>query len=1205
MRIKKLEMVGFKSFKDRTVIQFDAGITGIVGPNGCGKSNIIDALVWVMGEQSAKHLRGTSMGDVIFGGAEGYAPGGMAEVSLTLENDGGPFPAKYMGMSEIQLTRRLYRSGESEYLINREPSRLRDIQEVFMDTGAGSKGFSIVEQGAIGKIITAKPEDRRTLIEEAAGITKFKVRKRESQKKLESTEQNLIRINDIVGELKRQIESLQRQAKRAERYRELKQRIEYLDLSISSGKYKELHTAVEQARTQFSDAETQEIASRAELDTLEALVQELQLQVIEKEAQVQEVQLKNSTVQSRAQKGESEFQNLKFEVEQAKRNSQMQGSVRQEVEARKRILATEHAEIEQRSALVRATADQLTADFEAQDIEYQDIQSRIQEIDDELTRARREFVAASQGEAEMRIKMEGAESRLSEVEGRFESSNSILSELKARETEFLTRRDQFKVGLETEREEQIQLLTSVEEFTAQRDELSRDVADRTQEVEQFKDRLNEVASRLYGLEDLQANFEGFEEGVKNVMLWTKKRQEELGADGSVVNSSVGFYPVSEVIEVEPRFELAMEAALGSRLQLLLSDNEAEPLNAVDYLKSSKAGRSGFLLKTGDGKGQALSHSSTRPAGDGVVGILSEAVTAPAEHRETVMNLLGGVAVVDSLNRAVELQRQYPDWTFVTEEGDTLTREGVMTGGATDGVESGILKRRREIKELSQQKDEWAGKLALSQNVLKKIQDQIETVTRGLEASQLRKIEKEMTITEKRKDVERAEQELLNLKNALDRQDREVNELLQQRVTQEAKLTEFREAAERMEERKSALETEVEQFSVELAQAKQGVDDVRETVTRLRVESALKRQEAEALNEQFERVSRNLEEVTRQEGKLDSEADNNNQALQLFSLALEETRARLEHDIMDAQQMETRLAGLRNEYEEVAQESRENEMKLSELRRRQNELKGIMNEAQLKAEQASLKETYILDQIRERYMIELAAVVEQYANAPENPEEARLELEDLRDKIKKIGEVNLSAIEEFEEVSKRYEFLNQQQEDLLEAKDHLRKVIDRINRICSKRFKETFEAVNQRFEKVFPVLFGGGEARLILVEDTEKDELGIDIVARPPGKKPQSITLLSGGEKALTAVSLIFAIFLVKPSPFCLLDEVDAPLDDANVARFGDLVREMAKRSQIIVITHNKATMEINEKLYGVTQQEKGVSKMVSVSLAEARDVAAS
>lgn len=1197
MRIKKLELIGFKSFKDRTVIHFDEGITGIVGPNGCGKSNIVDALVWVMGEMSAKHLRGANMSDVIFAGADGYAPMGLAEVSLTLENDGGPFPVKYLKHTEIMITRRLHRDGESEYLINKEPARLRDIHEIFMDTGAGSKGFSIIEQGAIGKIITAKPEDRRTLIEEAAGITKFKVRKRESQRKLISTEQNLVRLQDILGEQKRQLDSLERQAQRAERYRNLKRDLQEKEITVSSKSYLSLHTESQSLREEVESAREQEAGWSGKVSQMESDLAAMRLNALEQEKLVEGVQDEHQRAQNETQTLEFQIRELNFEIEQARRNKEMTGSMLEQSQARKIALENEMKTIEDNLSTSTARAEQVGQEYQTKAAELSQIQARITEVDMQLTTQRREMLTVSQSETHLDARFQSLNEKVKEQTERLETLRQVAHELGEQKSNFEQRRNEVFRKLEGERQMQLDIMKDVENFQENYEILQRQVRDKNQEVAEFKDNLNQVASRLYGLENLQANFEGFEEGVKQVMMWQRSKQQH--ADGSV-SEHAHMRPVAEIVEVPEKFELAMEAALGSRLQLLVSDSGQNALNALDYLKSTK-GRSSFVAgdwvaPTGDAKDTELKMLP------GVETLLGDVVSMPEDRRDVLKPFFDNVVVVDSIRTALSLRPNFPNRTFVTTDGDCLSDDGVLTGGSSEGADSGLLQRRREIKELSQQREEWSGKLALAQMSLKKLEEREEQVGEELENARKRHGEKEVLVAELKKDLERAENELQNANVAMQRQQNELNreEANVQRLNTE--VDEISERLTEMRERRINLETTVKSLDEEYTAARAGVDDLQKLVTNLQVEAASTRKDVESARQRFDMLMSSLNDVNSQVEQMSTESHRSSESLNVNQVLIEQRKLDLENSIIETKSKAEQLAELRDKYELMHAEVRAAETSMSETHQNYNKLQSRMNEATLRLEQVKMKEQYLIDQINERYMLQLSEIAANYSEVEIDLASMESEVNDLKSKLNKIGEVNLASIEEYEDLKKRHDFLDQQYKDLIEAKEQLKKVIDRINRICSRRFKETFEQVNERFTKVFPVLFGGGEARLILVEDPENGEMGIDIVSRPPGKKMQNVTLLSGGEKALTAVSLIFSIFLVKPSPFCLLDEVDAPLDDANVFRFNDLVKEMAKRSQIIIVTHNKHTMKVNNKLYGVTMEEKGVSKMVSVSLAEAEKV---
>lgn len=1210
MRIKKLELVGFKSFKDKTVIQFDAGITGVVGPNGCGKSNIVDALVWVMGEMSAKDLRGSTMTDVIFAGAEGYAPLGMCEVSLTLENDGGPFPLKYIKHTEIMVTRRLHRSGDGEYFINKEPARLKDVQEIFMDTGAGSKGFSIIQQGMIGKIITSKPEDRRHLIEEAAGITKFKARKKESQRKLIQTDQNLVRLQDIIGELKRQIDSLQRQAQRAERYRNLKNQVEDLDLWLSSKQYLELKNTADEAQRLFSEAQAMEVEGESQLSTLQAEFETLKLQVLEKEKEVETLQSSYYEKQSQVSKKEMEIQELRFEIEQARRNEQMTGNLMQEQKARLELLIRDQESLQTQSQDLKIDVDQLQSQFQEKNELFKKDQARIQEVDDLLTEKRRELFAVGQSLNALEAKTQGLDNQITDLEEKETNEQLVANELREKHIEFESRRNRIFSELEKNRQLSLDLNSDVDSFEANKKILVAQVQEKKFEVDEFKDLLGRTTSSLYGLENLQSSFEGFETGVKSVLLWQKSKnqkkhtstQTEMHADGSVTSyetESEGsfnepeFKPVSDVVEVDPGYEVAMESALGQRLQMLLAQDPRASVDAIQYLKNSRSGRSSFLSVDESRTGLNDQSPASEP---GVKVLLKDVVKSKPDFEKSVSYFVENIAVVEDLNRGIELRRQYPGWTFVTLDGDSVTHDGVISGGSKDASESGILHRKNQIKELTSQKNEWAGKLSLAQLSLKKLEEQLQTIVTDFEGAQKRKVEQEIKVRELQKDLDRAEQELVNAQYAVEKQDREIKRIQDQVNTLTDKQNEFSATQEDVRTKKLEIEELVKSLDSELEVTQKGFPELQQTVTDLQIELASKSQEYTGVSKQLEMVSRSLNDLQMQLSRMSEETEMYSEKMTESQYALEEKKIEFEKWLTNLDTLKQHFSAEKNHFEELSNSLSGYADQLSALQKSKNDRLALMNEAQLKLDQARMKEQYLVDQVRERYLLQLPDVIHKYIERTGDSFIAETELKELKEKLSRIGEVNLSAIEEYDETSKRYEFLTKQYDDLVEAKEQLRRVIDRINRICSKKFKETFDLVNERFTRVFPVLFGGGEAKLELHEDPEKTEMGIEIVARPPGKKMQNVSLMSGGEKALTAVALVFSIFLVKPSPYCLLDEVDAPLDDANVFRFNDLVREMSKRSQIIVVTHNKHTMEVAKKLYGVTMQERGVSTMVSVSL---------
>ncbi|MEK6554382.1 MAG: hypothetical protein AABZ31_04005, partial [Bdellovibrionota bacterium] len=758
-----------------------------------------------------------------------------------------------------------------------------------------------------------------------------------------------------------------------------------------------------------------------------------------------------------------------------------------------------------------------------------------------------------------------------------------------RKAEFETRRNTVYKALESERQMQLDVVKDIELIAENLGILRNQVDTKRIESEQIKDELNQVASRLYGLEDLQQNFEGFQDGVKNILMWQRTRATEAGVEGEK------FRPLAEVVEVPEKYELAMEAALGQRLQVLLNaDNEAtdgESLEAIDYLKTNKAGRSSFATSasgmgaasraattsgaagfSGDSSGgmsarglssggysaglssdmaissetatygdfgsstglQTVETTSLEPlrAEAGFDSFLDEVVAIAETHRAVVKRFFNNVVVVDTLANALVMFKKSEAWrasgqnvptrTFVTLEGDTITADGVITGGASDNAESGVLRRRREIKELSLKREELAGKTQLAALTVKKAEEQLRGVEGQLEVAKKNSVEKEIQVASLRKDLERAEIEFNNAQAAFEREKSENDKLQMSVNTVSETLSNLQEELTDRRMLKAELDTKVESLTVELNTIRTGIDERQREVTDLRIRAASRKQEVEGLERQLLLVSTSLNDLESQLAQMSEESERNNETLSSSQIAVENLQSELTRSIHATKEAELAVSNEKNIFEQEHAELRRQEEEFNSKQSRIYSLRSTLNEAQLKAEQLRMREAYLVEQTTEKYQLSLREVANNYREIEGDLEATTREIEELKDKVKRIGEVNLAAIQEYDELITRYTFLTKQHEDLIEAKEHLRKVIDRINRICARRFKETFELVNDRFKKVFPVLFGGGEASLVLIESAENDDPGIDIISRPPGKKMQSVTLLSGGEKALTAVSLIFS-----------------------------------------------------------------------------------
>jgi chromosome segregation protein len=1192
MKIRRLEICGFKSFADRVVFAFDDGVTGVVGPNGCGKSNVVDAIRWAMGEQSAKHLRGRSMEDVIFAGSESRAATGMAEVSLTFQNDGRLVPAQYTGFGEITVTRRLFRNGDSDYEINKTPCRLLDITELFLGTGVGTRAYSIIEQGRIGLIVSAKPEDRRAIIEEAAGVTKYKARRKQAERKLEATEQNLLRLSDVASEVGKRLAGLERQAKKAERFRELRGELKELELlaalqqHLGSAEQEKLHAA------ELADAGDAEKVAQAQLAGLEAGLSAERLQLLEDERKVQELAEASHKVDKQLRLSEQELQFAQRERESiAARQAQHEEEV-QLLGMRLTLLAREEEGLAQeRQKLADASAEDQARLAQSEET-LRAALAQIHDAQHAVEGERHEAVGILTRLANHRTNLVNLEKRRADLAARVARAHTEAEQLAARAAEIGRQRDD--LGQKLQESQELRKERHAQR-TAQEEQLGRGRAE-LRETEALLIRLREELadrrSRLTSLLELQKNFEGYGRGVKALML---REEEERQRDGI-------YGLLADVLRADPRHERAVEAVLGERLQLVLVESHVAGLRAIDYLKKASQGRASFVPLTEMEQLPLTREGANLTPPPGTVRAIDVVDCAP-EHERLKRFLLGDVFLVDTLATALALWARNPgERTFVSAEGEVVDREGVVSGGQLDGVAGGLLHKRRELQELAEHVQELEAKVALSSAGLQELSNRIAALDLSVKRLTQEERDEELNGLRLERDVSRLQEELgrLSQRDQILRQEREQLDGALAEVAREE--SQSRDAVQTGETEQQEREARLRALQADLLRARERAESVQAEVTRAKVNAA-------ALAERREGVARSQARLTEQR----TEVDGRREKLALDIAQGKERSASLE---AKAQVTQTELTTLLQDGERLREELGRAralyDQGQAKLRDGDDEVKAARGEldmaarqraaAELKVQEVRLHLAHLEQTVRERFLMELgdlAAHEDKRALALElDLPRAEEKMASLRERIEALGEVSLTAIDEAREVSERHVFLTTQIKDLEESIAKLRSAIARIDRASKERFRETFALVNDRFQQVFPRLFRGGAAELQLVEDPANPgaEPGVEIVAQPPGKKLASVGLLSGGEKALTAVSMIFAIFLIKPTPFCLLDEVDAPLDEANVGRYNEMVREMSRTSQFIVITHNKRTMEGADSLYGVTMEEPGISKTVSVKL---------
>jgi chromosome segregation protein len=1171
-----LEVIGFKSFCDRSVVQFNEPITAVVGPNGCGKSNIVDAIRWCMGEQSAKHLRGGAMQDVIFAGSDSRGPLGMCEVTLVFENDGN-VPLEYLAYSEIAVTRKLYRDGTSEYFLNKTPCRLRDVVDFFLGTGIGAKAYSIIEQGRVGMIVSSKAEDRRFLIEEAAGITKYKVKKKAAEKKMDQTRQNLLRVSDVTAEIEKQLASLRRQAQKAERYKQYKAELKDIELWSATQRWlgyfaeervaAEAHAAVDAEREGASTA----LLSR------EAEVEAARLQAAEEEHRLSEQQEELYLLDNRIKLGEAEAEHEEREARQLddravegeeeieRLDQQVASDAGEEEGAREELRLLEETTAGQPEALREREEQTRARKEELAGVQKQVDQTRhdVGACKGDIARAEGEERASARRRDDLAIRVQ----RLQEEDARLQQRVGDLRHESARLSDALGGLKQLTLGLTEERERS----------EARARELKESLAASGKELDSLTSDLNKKRSRRQSLEEIHAKYEGFARGTRAILAAKESRWGILG-------------PIADFIDAPAELEGAVEAVLAERMGAVLVESQEVGVDAIELLKSKNEGRASFFPVN------RFSESAVVDTPEGVKGRLLEQLKCAPEHEGLLRYLFGEVFIVDDLLTALDLWRAGARHTYVTVEGEVCDSHGVVTGGSKEAAAAGVLAQKREMRELDELLSPMEARHVELLALHTANKEELAAIQKSLEALKHDAHQHEMKILTHDKDLHRIVEELSRSEQRLSTLGEDRAELERQadeaaRETEEAALA-LRAARDRL----VSLEDQLSQLGADQVRLMEAVEGAQEALTALRIEVAQTEEKRTRLQQSIARLSaERSDKASRKVRLLESIRLGREQAGELRGTAAARREELIRLVDLRARHVEE-LQLARSAYEEKRAELGRHEGEMKTLR---HTLESLLNEAtrlEVKRHDLLASRTHLEESIAERYRLDVREHLHDYhlRTLCGDAEEARAE--ELRDLIDRMGEINLNAIEEYNQLETRFTFLSGQKSDLEKALAQLEEAIDRINKTSKQRFRQVFDLVNAKFQEIFPRCFHGGQARLVLTDEENLLESGIEIIAQPPGKKNSTVEVLSGGEKAMTAVALIFAIFLIKPSPFCLLDEVDAPLDEANVGRFNDLIRELTDRTQFIVITHNKRTMQIADQLYGVTMEEPGISKLVSVNL---------
>jgi len=1173
MKIKRLDIQGFKSFVDRVTFDFTAPITAIVGPNGCGKSNVVDAIRWVMGEQSAKNLRGRQMEDVIFGGSESRKPLGMAEVTVVFSTEDGRAPARYLDFAEIEVTRRLYRDGESEYLINRTPCRLMDITELFLDTGVGTKAYSIIEQGRIGTILLSRPEDRRFLIEEAAGVMKYKTRKQIALRKVETTRQNLQRLSDIIAEIRRRLTTLQNQAKKAEKFRELREELKRIDLGISA---QAISTILDDERD-LSRSERTERETLAGLEArkgvLDATRHRLRISLVEQEEAMQREREGLFAAKGKLIEASGEIEHLR---ERLRRTETLIVEADQEatlLAERIRGSREELTKLEENSSALLVGHDGDDSAAEETQRRLASLQSQERETIPLLDESRRALVAAQTDRARGTSQLQNAEKRRGVVIERQKRHARDLEECLTRIAQSLERlaaAEKEAGALETSLGEERRLLEAArgreKELVAQERECAAS-------LDRARTARTRAEARVSSLRALTRRYAGFGEGVRTLL-------------SSPATTPLFHGTVADFVEAPPHLERALAAALSDRLQILIGTG-GESLTAASSLLTGQGGRACILTAP-------LPPSPSLPVTDGTR--LLDHLSIDPRHAPWITPLLDRTYLARDLDDALSRGAAAPDATFVTPDGAVVFAGGVVGIGTSGGDDGGILQTRRELRDaetelarLTAEEESLAGRHREAVTLLESIRKERDERQKTLHSLELR-------LLTAQKDLQRLRTETSHL---LERQNvitLESAQLAEELEILDRESAEARALIESATLRGDECATRLQTIEATLSTLRGEIDATQQELTAIQIRIATAREQRLSAERSIATLTRAIAEMEERLARRVAERDAARTEQRLLEDDLTRRRsavARLTDEVTAA---EAASAAAQEKHDSLSAEARRLDDESAALQKGIDAVHERLSSLRLKGSELTAERARIETTLLERYRMTIPELLELIESGAVSPSADPVRREELCRRIDQLGEVNLTAIDEYRETQERYDFLVSQKQDLEESLHALQQAIQKINRTTRKRFFETFHQINEKFQEVFPRLFCGGHAELRLTNEEDLLETGIDIVVQPPGKRLQNVSLLSGGEKALTAVALIFSIFLIKPTPFCLLDEVDAPLDDANIGRFNEMIREMSRISQFILITHSKTTMTVAETLYGVTMEEPGVSKLVSVKI---------
>ncbi len=1180
MYLKSIEINGFKSFANRIVFKFNNGITGIVGPNGSGKSNVGDAVRWVLGEQSAKQLRGSKMEDVIFSGTELRKPQGFAYVAITLDNSDHKLPIDY---NEVTVARRVYRSGESEYLINGVVSRLKDVNSLFFDTGIGKEGYSIIGQGQIERILSGKPEERRELFDEAAGIVKYKKNKATTEKSLESERENLARVNDILRELERQVGPLKEQSETARKYLIFKDELKKLDINA-------FLLDVDNNKEQLSDFEgklavVEEDGARLrqefelakdEYERIESELEDYNRKLDDVKNEIHEKKLSN-------QKCEGEINVIEQQIIASKQNSD---SITEQIDKAKADIAR------YKEALDGYYEEKLKLDErldEADDVvdtaneRYESLKNKIADAEREIENSKGEIIEYLNEGGTLKAKVGRYDTMLENIQLRKSQLNQRFLENKSDEEKYKAKKASLDEKVGSIDEKKSSLNAELTRLKTALDDNTNAINDNQSNIRNYNNSIVSLGSKKEALRNLTERYDGYGNSIRRVMEQKVKFPGIVGV-------------VADIIEVGKEYETAIETALGGSIQNIVTEDAETAKKMIAFLKQNKYGRATFLPIDTIAVRQNMNSDAERE--NGVIGLASNLVSFDRKYQTIITHLLGRIYVVDNIDNAIRISRKYKQsLRIVTLEGELINPGGAMTGG-TFKNSSNLLGRKRELDEIDEQIEELKKKLAICEKqsvTLQADRDDIKN-KRDLADRELQQLNIEGNTYSL--NLNQANAKLSEIERIYAGIGRENNEIEKQIKDINANKEELYNSNRKQEDAVKELEVRIDELEKQLVIDKKALEEAQENVSRLGIEFNTVKQQYDFILQNIKRVKAECQSADETLNSLNLRLSNGSDEVRSLTEKINEARALVEENNRIIQIKEQKLKEYAEAKEKLNESHKEFFNKRDQLSEQINGLDKSAFKLNAAIEKLSEQSENLNNYMWEEYELTYNSAADFKDDTLSDITSLKREITAVKSKIKQLGDVNVNAIEDYKQVSERYTFLKAQHDDITKAEENLLNIINELDRAMREQFAEKFKEIRIMFSKVFKELFGGGKADLELVDDDDILETGIKINAQPPGKKLQNMMQLSGGEKSLTAIALLFAIQSLKPSPFCLLDEIEAALDDSNVKRFAKYLNRLTKDTQFIVITHRKGTMEAADILYGITMQEKGVSTLVSVSMIE-------